>query len=187
MKSDSLLATLKTAIVGRSLRAQSSRAGILFVLPAVFLLLLFLVLPVILAFTLGVTDAKLASPKPVEFIGLENFFRLFSLSYVEVPGIEGNPEAIFERLRELTKVGSGSAYEGLQILNQSISANYSSGSFWLAGDAVFWKSLINTLLFAAVVAPLQGGLALGLALLINSKIRGRVFFRTIYFFPVVTC
>ncbi|MEY4423311.1 MAG: hypothetical protein RLZZ258_414 [Actinomycetota bacterium] len=186
MKSDSLLATLKTAIVGRSLRAQSSRAGILFVLPAVFLLLLFLVLPVILAFTLGVTDAKLASPKPVEFIGLENFFRLFSLSYVEVPGIEGNPEAIFERLRELTKVGSGSAYEGLQILNQSISANYSSGSFWLAGDAVFWKSLINTLLFAAVVAPLQGGLALGLALLINSKIRGRVFFRTIYFFPVVT-
>lgn len=150
------------------------------------MLLLFLVLPVILAFTLGVTDAKLASPKPVEFIGLENFLRLFSLSYVEVNGVAGNADAVFDALREITKVGSGTAYEGLQILNQSIAPNYATGSFWLAGDAVFWRSLINTLIFAAVVAPLQGGLALCLALLINSKIKGRVFFRTIYFFPVVT-
>lgn len=35
------------------------------------------------------------------------------------------------------------------------------------------------------VAPLQGGLALGLALLINQKLRGTNVFRAIYFMPVV--
>jgi multiple sugar transport system permease protein len=40
--------------------------------------------------------------------------------------------------------------------------------------------------FAVIVVPVQSGLALILALLVNTKIRGTTFFRTIYFFPVVT-
>jgi multiple sugar transport system permease protein len=56
----------------------------------------------------------------------------------------------------------------------------------LFGDPVFWKSLRNTLYFAVVVVPLQSGFALLLALLINARIRGVNFFRTLYFVPVVT-
>jgi multiple sugar transport system permease protein len=56
----------------------------------------------------------------------------------------------------------------------------------LFGDPVFWKSLRNTFYFAVVVVPLQSGFALLLALLINAKIRGVNFFRTLYFVPVVT-
>jgi multiple sugar transport system permease protein len=56
----------------------------------------------------------------------------------------------------------------------------------LFGDPVFWKSLRNTFYFAVVVVPLQSGFALLLALLINAKIRGVNFFRTMYFVPVVT-
>jgi multiple sugar transport system permease protein len=56
----------------------------------------------------------------------------------------------------------------------------------LFGDPVFWKSLRNTLYFAVVVVPLQAGFALLLALLVNAKIRGVNFFRTLYFVPVVT-
>lgn len=56
----------------------------------------------------------------------------------------------------------------------------------LFGDPIFWKSLRNTLLFAVFVVPIQAGLALVLALLINVKIRGVNFFRTVYFLPVVT-
>jgi multiple sugar transport system permease protein len=44
----------------------------------------------------------------------------------------------------------------------------------------------NTVVFAVVIVPLQGGLGLLLALLINQKIRGVNAFRTIYFVPVVT-
>ena len=53
-------------------------------------------------------------------------------------------------------------------------------------DPVFWASLRNTFYFAVVVVPLQSGFALLLALLINVKMRGTNFFRTMYFIPVVT-
>ncbi len=53
-------------------------------------------------------------------------------------------------------------------------------------SGTFWKSLRNTVVFAIFVVPLQAGFALGLAVLINVKIRGVNFFRTVYFLPVVT-
>jgi multiple sugar transport system permease protein len=99
--------------------------------PAVLLLILFFAVPVFLAFGLAFTNARLISPRPAEFVGLQNFASLF-------------------------------------------------------GDSVFWASLRNTLYFAAVVVPLQAGLGLVLALLVNGKVRGTNFFRTVYFIPVVT-
>jgi multiple sugar transport system permease protein len=56
----------------------------------------------------------------------------------------------------------------------------------LFGDPMFWKSLRNTAYFAVVVVPVQAALALALAMLVNGKVRGRNFFRTVYFLPVVT-
>ncbi len=55
----------------------------------------------------------------------------------------------------------------------------------LFSDPDFWTALRNTALFAAVVVPLQSGLALFLATLINRRIRGINFFRGVYFMPVV--
>lgn len=46
--------------------------------PAVFLMTLFLAIPVILAFVLAFTNSRLISPRPMEFIGLDNFTALFS-------------------------------------------------------------------------------------------------------------
>ncbi len=56
----------------------------------------------------------------------------------------------------------------------------------LFDNATFWKSLANTVIFAVVIVPVQSLVALGLALLINTKMRGVNFFRTVYFLPVVT-
>ena len=42
----------------------------------------------------------------------------------------------------------------------------------LFGDSLFWASLRNTAYFAVVVVPVQAGLALVLALLVNAKVRG---------------
>lgn len=53
-------------------------------------------------------------------------------------------------------------------------------------DATFWKAFTNNVWFVAVVVPLQTCFALGLAILVNRRLRGRVFFRTVYFLPVVT-
>lgn len=51
-------------------------------------------------------------------------------------------------------------------------------------DPVFWKSLRVTLLFSVLVNPIQIVLALGLALLANQKVRGIVFFRSVFLLPV---
>ena len=56
----------------------------------------------------------------------------------------------------------------------------------LFGSDTFWASLRNTVIFAVVIVPIQSALALGLAVLINVKMRGVNFFRTVYFLPVVT-
>lgn len=56
----------------------------------------------------------------------------------------------------------------------------------ILSDSTFWTALGNNVWFVAIVVPVQTALALFLAILVNSKIRGRVFFRTVYFMPVVT-
>ena len=176
----------KRKIFSSSLNARSARAGYLFVFPAVAMMLLFLVVPVILAFSLGFTNAKFASPNEPEFTGVDNFTEMLSLGQITVDADPTDENVAFDNLREYTKPSNDTAYAGMQLLSESYSADGSQANFTVAGDALFWKSLVNTLIFAGVIAPLQGGLALGLALLINSRIKGKVFFRTIYFIPVVT-
>lgn len=51
-------------------------------------------------------------------------------------------------------------------------------------DSLFWKSLWNNARFALFVVPFQTAFALLLAVLVDQKVRGRVFFRTVFFTPV---
>jgi len=102
------------------------------VVPAVVLLLIFLVVPVLMSFTLGFTNARLGAAASPEFVGFTNFAR-----------------ALFN-------------------------------------DPTFWDSLRNIMIFVIVVVPVQGGLGLLLALLINQKLRGITAFRVLFFVPVVT-
>ena len=50
-------------------------------------------------------------------------------------------------------------------------------------DGVFWKSLWNTLFFAAFALPLGLVLSLLVAVMLNQPVPGRSVFRTIYFLP----
>lgn len=55
----------------------------------------------------------------------------------------------------------------------------------LTKDTVFAKSIVNTFAFVLMVVPLQVGLGLGLALLINKKLKGIAVFRMAFFAPTV--
>jgi multiple sugar transport system permease protein len=55
----------------------------------------------------------------------------------------------------------------------------------ILGDQVYWQSLINTAIFSLGNVSLNIALALGLAILLNKKIRGVEFFRAAFFLPVV--
>src|ERR1051325_5202982 len=52
-------------------------------------------------------------------------------------------------------------------------------------DPLFFKALGNTGIFLLIYIPFQIAVALGLAVLLNSKIKLRSFFRAVYFMPVV--
>ena len=57
----------------------------------------------------------------------------------------------------------------------------------LTTDKLFSQTLINTILFTVGAIPLTVGIALFLAVLLNTtKLRARAFFRTAYFTPYVT-
>ncbi len=116
----------------RSSKGRETWAGLGMIAPALVLLVLFLIIPVILAFTLSFTNARLISPNPPRFVGFDNFVRAFT------------------------------------------------------ADPVFLQSAWNTFLFALVVVPVQAGLGLVLAVLVNRRMRGTTLFRVIFFIPVVT-
>lgn len=118
---------------GRAAKRTShpGRVAFLMLIPAAVLMITFLIIPILLTLGLAFTNARLISPEPARFIGLDNFARLFQ-------------------------------------------------------NDTFWASLRNTVVFAIVIVPVQSAIALGLAVLVNVKMRGVNFFRTIYFLPVVT-
>lgn len=61
-------------------------------------------------------------------------------------------------------------------------ANYAKA----IGDPIFRRAVLNTLVYALVTVPGQMILGLSVAILLNQAIRGKAFFRVIYYLPVVT-
>jgi multiple sugar transport system permease protein len=58
-------------------------------------------------------------------------------------------------------------------------ANYSD----LMQDELFWTALKNTLLYTAIALPLSLVVALALAMLLNTRVRGLSVYRTIFYLP----
>lgn len=57
----------------------------------------------------------------------------------------------------------------------------------MLSDPLFRKSLVNTVYWTCCVVPVTVTLSLAIALLLEAKfLKGRAFFRTVYFVPVVT-
>lgn len=50
-------------------------------------------------------------------------------------------------------------------------------------DAVFGKSVLNTVIYSVITIPVTMALSLFLATLLNQKIRGKGFFRTLFYMP----
>ncbi len=109
-------------------RLKTGVVPYLMVSPYLIHLILFIAFPVIFSLVLTVHKWNIISP--MEYVGFDNFVRLFQ-------------------------------------------------------DHLFWKSLINTLIFLLVHIPLQIIVALALAYFLNEKIFMRGFFRAVFFLPVV--
>lgn len=161
--------------------------------PGVALIALFIILPFFLAFGLSLTNQRLASPNPTEYIGFENYSDLLGLAVFTLAPERDAAGAVvrddkgeikYPRLRRFTR--NNPDYPELQGKREWF--GWRSGQdriVVLASDVVFMKAMVNTFAFVLFVAPIQAGLALCLALLISQKLAGITVFRAIYFMPVV--
>ena len=172
---------------------SSNRTGWLFALPGFGLIMMFIVVPFFFAFFLSLTNQRLISPNPTEFVGLKNYSDLLSIAILDIEPERddaGNVvrdeagEIQYPRVRTFTRRNPDyPQYDGMREWFRWHSGE--TARVVVATDVVFWKSLRNTLVFVLVVAPVQAGLALCLALLINQRLRGINVYRAIYFMPVV--
>lgn len=171
---------------------RSNRAGWGFALPGFVLIAGFIILPFFFAFWLSMTNQRLISPNPTQFVGLENYRNLLGLAVITLEPergadgailVDARGEAQYPRVRTITRSDAFPQYRGMREWFRWQSGE--NVKVVIASDVVFMKALVNTLTFVLVVAPTQAGLALVLALLINQKLRGINIFRMIYFMPVV--
>ena len=145
------------------------------------------------AFFLSLTNQRLISPNPTEFVGLDNYRNLLSISILSIEPsqneageviVDQNGAPKYPRVRTFTRNNPDyPQYAGMREWFRWHTGD--TAKVVVATDVVFWKSLRNTFMFVLIVAPLQGALALGLALLINQRLRGINVYRAIYFMPVV--
>jgi multiple sugar transport system permease protein len=163
--------------------------------PAFILLLVFLIGPFFLGIWFSFTDQRMVSPKPAEFVGARNYTRLLQMAVLKLdpviddatkqPQKDANGQLQYPRSREYTR--DEQKYPQYFGLTEWFSVDFGNSRYVvLAGDPLFLRSILNNIFFAIVVVPVQAGLGLLLALLVNQKLKGRNFFRTIYFSPVVT-
>ncbi|WP_319531849.1 sugar ABC transporter permease [uncultured Cohaesibacter sp.] len=171
---------------------RSNGAGWAFALPGFILLFVFIILPFFFAFWFSLTNQRLISPNPTEFVGLSNYENLLGVSVItleperdEAGQIvhEKDGSIAYPRVRTVTRNPEFEQYKGMREWFRWQSGD--NAKVVVAKDVVFMKALTNTMLFVLIIVPLQGGGALGLALLINQKLRGINAFRAIYFTPVV--
>lgn len=55
----------------------------------------------------------------------------------------------------------------------------------MIADPIFWKAFVNNAIYAATTIPLSMGLALGMAMFVNARLRGQSLARMAYFTPTV--
>ena len=168
--------------------------GWLMAFPASALIILFIITPFVLGFYFSFTNQRLFSPNVTEYVGTSNFHQLLDLGVLSLePQRDPTTNAVMKEadgsmtyptVRSMTRNNPDfPQYNGMREW-----FSWTSGEVKkvvVARDVVFMKAIVNTFEFVLVVAPLQSALALVLALMVNQKLVGINFFRTIYFMPVV--
>lgn len=155
-------------IFGETPEQRVSWQGWMMVSPNVIGFGLFLAGPLLLSFYLSFTDARVGNVP--EFNGLTNYQEIFSLQLREQ-----DPE-----LHQYSINALDEAYNVVHTYKIG-DRRYVLG----ARDARFWLSLENTLLFCFMLVPLATIPAIGLAVVLDSKLPGVKFYRAVYFLPSV--
>lgn len=146
---------------------REAATGRTLVMPWVIGFLVFNVFTIGASLYLSFTEYNLF--RPPEWVGLENYRQLFDISAapLEFAG-QRSSDVLPPRHDEIIRVQVG------------------DGGFVIgAREENFWRSMRLTVLYAILTVPLGLAGALGVALLLNQRVKGLGFWRVLYYLPAV--
>ncbi|MHB0988159.1 MAG: carbohydrate ABC transporter permease [Bellilinea sp.] len=174
-----------------SLRAlQENLTGYAFVAPAVIIILVFGLFPIIYSLYMSLFNWRI---RKGDFTGLVNYTKIFGdwVGFAIFIGglvLLGTAYWLWTRtfksnsnLMRTLQIGAA-----VVLIVAGIIMSMGWGKMVAAGDEDFLNSLIITIFYAAGTVPLQLGIGMIFAYLLYQKIRGKEAFRMVYFLPYVT-
>jgi multiple sugar transport system permease protein len=138
--------------------------------------LAFTSIPIIISCYLAFTEYHVLTPP--KYVGLRNFKELLWYHYEDV--------AVTEKV----KTESGEEFDEIKMKTVTNADGTTSEApvtyrTWKMNDPDFWKYLGNTV-YLMMGIPIGMVVSLSMALIMNQKIRGITFWRTVFFLPSVT-
>ncbi len=173
-------------------RLRETLQGLLLSAPAVTGLLIFVFLPFALSAAYSLTDQRLVSPKPPEYVGLQNYRDMLGVAMIIQaltldpstgrPLLDADGAIVFpdarSAIRDRPDLSGFRELLRFTILDQRV--------ILASRDPTFWRSLVNTIVATSVIVLIQAVLGLLLALIVSQRLRGMRLFRAAFFVPVVT-
>lgn len=153
---------------GETILQREAWQGWLFLLPNFVNFMLFFAMPLLLSFYLSFTDYAGVGVTPPNFIALDNYSRMISLDAAIITPDQNLADFVRPNHFEIARVSLG---------DQAL--------VLAARDPLFWQSLMTTFRYCIFLLIFSIPPALGLAILLNSKIPGMQFFRAVYFLPSI--
>ncbi len=146
---------------------REAAAGRTLVLPWVIGFLVFTVFPVGASLYLSFTEYNLV--RAPTWVGLDNYADLFSLNVSPLQSVEQrSADVIPPGFKEVQRINIGNG-----------------GAVFSAKEADFWRAMRLTLPYAFLSVPVGMMAALGVAMLLNQKVRFLGFWRVLYYMPAI--
>jgi ABC-type sugar transport system permease subunit len=156
-------------LFGETVSERETWQGWLFLMPNFISFVLFFAGPLLLSFYLSFTDYNPVQQSPAAFIGFRNYTEMLSLSVGTLQNAEQRVDQVLGT--DHTEVGRFTLGTSTVVIG--------------ARDPLFWRSLVNTVYYCVMLLALSIFPALGLAMLLNSKIPGMKLYRAIFFIPSI--
>ncbi len=171
-----------------TLPQASSRNAWNLLLPTIIVLVLVAARPLEKTFISSLTDERFASNQEVHFVGFQNYTQLLGVRFDTIDCTRDDSgacltddkgELVFPRPRDVLD----SSYFDLRFREVNVVRIGESQFLFSARDKDFVGSVGNTLLFTVLSVVLELILGLFIAMVINSKFRGRGLMRTAMLVP----
>ncbi len=167
---------------------KEERLAILMLLPSFLIILVIAIYPLFTVFRDSFTNKIFASGEPVEFVGLENYAQLLSITIRELPAVVD--EATGQQASD-PDTGELVYERPIRVLPREPRRYRELAQFGLFGNRYvigaterdFIAAIKDTVLFTLITVTLETLLGLVIALVVNSGFRGRAIMRATMLVP----